>query len=66
MIPERLQPPQLETLEPPKPVQAVPKEQAAGMIRLNEMTVSLLDDRVDDFVTGVLNEPSQSEAFQKR
>ena len=65
-MPERLQPPQLETLEPPKPVQAVPKEQAAGMIRLNEMTTSLLDDRVDDFVTGVLNEPSQSKAFQNK
>ena len=65
-MPDPLHPPQVETLEPPKPVQPVAKEQADQMIRLNDVTVSLLDEKVNEFIGGVVSEPAQSEEFQDK
>ena len=36
------------------------------MIRLNDVTVSLLDEKVNEFIEGVVNEPAQSEEFQDK
>ena len=65
-MPDPLQPPQVETLEPPKPVEKVPKEDAEKMIRLNDVTKSLLDEKVEDFVENVVTSPVQSNDFQNK
>ena len=65
-MPDPLQPPQVETLEPPKPVEKVPREDAEKMIRLNDVTKSLLDEKVEDFVKNVVTSPVQSNDFQNK
>lgn len=63
-MPDKLQPPDVEVLTPPKPVEVIPAEQADTMIKLNEVTTSLLDQKVADFIEGILASPVQSEEFQ--
>ena len=65
-MPDKLQPPDVEVLTPPKPVEAIPAEEADTMIKLNEVTTSLLDQKVSDFIDGVLGAPVQSEEFQSK
>ncbi len=65
-MPDSLQPPQVEMLEPPKPVQPVEKAHAERMIRLNEVTQSVLDEKVRGFVESVISSPPQSDAFQSK
>lgn len=60
-------PPDVELLEPPKAVEAVPSEKSDSMIRLNDVTTSLLDEKVDQFVDAILSAPNaQSEDFKSR
>ncbi len=65
-MPDPLQPPQVENLEPPKPVERVQKEDAEKMIRLNDVTKSLLDEKVEGFVKNVVTSPVQSSDFQNK
>ena len=65
-MPDPLQPPHAETLEPPKPVERVQKEDAEKMIRLNDVTKSLLDEKVEGFVKNVVTSPVQSNDFQSK
>ncbi len=65
-MPDKLQPPDVEVLTPPKPVEVIEAEEADTMIKLNEVTTSLLDQKVEDFIEGVLSAPSQSEEFQSK
>lgn len=65
-MPDKLQPPDVEVLTPPKPVEVIEAEETDSMIKLNEVTTSLLDQKVEDFIEGVLSAPSQSEEFQSK
>ncbi len=65
-MPDKLQPPNVEVLTPPKPVEVIQAEEVDTMIKLNEVTTSLLDQKVEDFIEGVLSAPSQSEEFQSK
>lgn len=65
-MPDKLQPPDVEVLTPPKPVEVVEAKTTEGMIQLNEVTTSLLDQKVEDFIETVISAPSQSEEFQTK
>ena len=60
-------PPDVEFLEPPKAVETIEPEKSDKMIKLNDVTTSLLDDKVDQFVDAILSAPdAQSEEFKSR
>ncbi len=65
-MPDQLRPPQVEELIPPKAVEVVTKEEAPSMIKLDKVTQEILDDKVQDFVTNVLNSEANSEDFQAK
>lgn len=53
-----------EPLTPPQPVAPVKKEEANGMVKLDEATVQKLDSRVIEFVDIVTSSEINSEAFE--
>ena len=55
-----------ETLEPPKPVKPVAREQADQMVPLDEATQALLDEKVTDFIDSVILAPVGTEEFQNK
>ena len=55
-----------ETLEPPKPVQPVAREQADRMVPLDEATQALLDEKVTDFIDSVILAPVGTEEFESK
>ncbi len=64
LTPETLEPP--ATLTPPRPVAPIAPERADTMIKLEPETISTLDAKVNDFVSQVLNAPSNSEPFASK
>lgn len=65
-MPNELKPPQVEELTPPQPVERVATEEAEGMIRLNDATRDLLDDKVEEFIQTVIRTPAPSDDFQTK
>lgn len=63
---EKLRPPEIESLEPPKPVAPIAPEKADSMIQLNEVTTALLDEKVEAFIDSVIRAPVQSDDFQSK
>ena len=55
-----------ETLTPPEPVAPVKQEQAVGMVRLDQDTLSGLDTRATRFVEGVVSDSVMSESFKDK
>ena len=61
-----LQPPEMATLEPPKPVAPIERERADAMIKLDEATQKLLDEKVEDFIDSVLLAPVGTDEFKNK
>ena len=58
-----LSPPETLTLTPPEPVKPVVAEQASGMVKLDERSLALLDDKVKGFVEAVVRLDAHSPEF---
>ncbi|QQN73219.1 toxic anion resistance protein [Croceicoccus sp. YJ47] len=54
------------TLEAPAPVPEVKPEKAAGLVPVSEEKKSKLDEKVDDFVSGLIAEDANSPEFGKK
>src|SRR4030095_10312411 len=54
------------TLDPPKPLQIVEPQQAAGLVPLKEDQKRKLEDRVDSFVADLVALDSNSPEFGKK
>lgn len=65
-MPEELKPPSVEELTPPKQVEAIALEDTASMIRLDKTTTDLLDQKVTEFVSQVIDTPAPSADFQSK
>jgi uncharacterized protein YaaN involved in tellurite resistance len=59
-----LNPPEL--LAPPPPVALIEKDEAAGMVKLDDAKKADLDKKVNEFVETILREPVHSEAFKTK
>ncbi len=55
-----------ESLTPPAPVAAVQKEEAGGMVKLDQPTVSKLNGKVDEFIQVILNNDAHSKPFEDK
>ncbi|MDM8520820.1 toxic anion resistance protein [Anaerolineales bacterium HSG6] len=55
-----------ESLQAPEPVKAVEREQADGMVKLDNTTLDRLDAKATEFVEAVLSEDAHTEAFKKK
>lgn len=57
----QLNPP--ESLTPPEPVEAVPVEQADGLVKLDQQEISDLDERAEKFIASVMATEVNTDAF---
>jgi uncharacterized protein YaaN involved in tellurite resistance len=55
-----------ESLKAPEPVEVVEREQADGMVKLDNPTLDRLDARAVEFVESVINQEINTEAFKKK
>ncbi len=55
-----------ETLTAPAPVAPVQKEEAGGMVKLDQPTASKLDGKVNEFIQVILSNDSHSESFEDK
>ena len=55
-----------ESLQAPKPIKAVEREQADGMVKLDNTTLDRLDAKATEFVDAVLKEDVNTEVFKKK
>ncbi len=54
------------TLEPPKPVEVVPQDEADQMVKLDQTKVPELDAKVNEFVMNVLQTPVNTPTFDEK